>query len=114
MWSSNQPPRASFDDLPAEIRPTLHRAYEAFSGLDIGIAWALALGVPLDMLSCIEAKLRALHARDRAHVAELLAAYRRGDVTGEEFARWVEVNLHPDRIIERAGIGLRSSLPPAV
>jgi hypothetical protein len=114
LGSSKQPPRASFDELvPPEVRPTLHRAHEALSGLDIGIAWALALGVPLDMLSGIEAKLRAQHARDRAHVAELLAAYRRGDVTGEEFARWVEVNLDPDRMIERAGIGTRSSVPPA-
>jgi hypothetical protein len=114
LASSKQPPRASFDDLvPPEVRPTLHRAYEALSGLDSGIAWALALGVPLGMLSAIEPKLRAQHARDRVHVAEMLAAYRRGDVTGHEFARWVEVHLDPDRMIERAGIGTRSSAPPA-
>jgi hypothetical protein len=103
-----------FDQLvPPEVRPTLRRACEALRDLDVGIAWALALGVPLGMLSGIEAQFRALHARDRAHVAELLAGYRRGDVTGEEFARWVEVNLDPDRMIARAGIGTRSSAPPA-
>ena len=87
MESSKQA-RASFNELvPPETRPTLRRAYEALRGLESGLAWALALGVPLDVLSDIEAKLRALHARDRVHVTELLAAYRRGDLTADEFAR---------------------------
>jgi hypothetical protein len=71
------------------------------------------MSVPLGILSDIEGKLRALRARDLVLVAQMLTAYRRGELGGDEFARWVEVNLDPDRMVARAGIGSRSSAPPA-
>jgi len=88
--------RGLFDELvPPEVRPTLRRACEALGGIDVGIAWALSLGVPLGVLSAIDAKLRAQHARDRIDVAERLVAYRRGELTGDEFARWARSTSIP-------------------
>ena len=35
-----------FDELvPPEVRPTLRRACEALRGVDVGLQWALALGI---------------------------------------------------------------------
>jgi len=103
-----------FDErVPPEVRATFRRACESLRGLDQALAWAAALGVPPGALSEIEALLRRLFALDRAHLDEQLAAYRRRDLTAEEFARWVEVDLEPNRLLKRAGFVARSSVPPA-
>jgi hypothetical protein len=71
---------------------------------DPALLWAAALGVPRSPRQ-IEALLRRLFALDRAHLDEQLAAYRRRDLADEKFARWIEVDLEPNRLLKRAGSG---------
>jgi hypothetical protein len=106
-----------FDELvPPELRPAFRRAWESLRAVDEALASAAALGAPFHVLGGLEGRLQARVALDRVRLSELLVAYRRRELTANDFGRWVEVDLEPYRMLERAGLVPQSNSwrpPPA-